>query len=243
MKTQEEVRSAALSVKAEAHTKNLLRGRLWLTYGIAGTMLFAIIYLIEGATRPDYNAWQQTISALSLGPGGWIQRANFVLCGVSVLWLAFVWRKILKGGVCALLYPLIRVIEGIGLLAIAIFSQDPAYGYPPGTPAGPGSATLGGTLHLTFTLVVVWAMGLGLFVIAWRFWRTPHFRGWALFSVACGLLPMVFMPVFGIAQNPHSVFAGYAGFYERLATNADAIWGVALLFPVWAGKRLVWANA
>jgi len=70
---------------------------LWLTIGVVGTVLFPIIYLIEGVTRPGFDAWQQTISALSLGPGGWIQQLNFALCGVSVLWLAYVWRKILAG--------------------------------------------------------------------------------------------------------------------------------------------------
>src|SRR5262245_53119005 len=45
-----------------------------LTVGVAGTVLFLTIYLIEGATRPGYNAWQQTISSLSFGPGGWLQR-------------------------------------------------------------------------------------------------------------------------------------------------------------------------
>jgi len=47
--------------------------------GVAGAVLFTTIYLIEGMTRPDYNALQQPISALSLGPGGWLQQANFIL--------------------------------------------------------------------------------------------------------------------------------------------------------------------
>ena len=119
---------------------------LWLTFGVAGTVLFPIIYVIEGVTRPGYDAWQQAISALSLGPGGWIQQLNFALCGVSVLWLAYVWRKILAGGVCATWYPIIRGIEGLGLIAIAIFSQDSA-GYldvgwdPPSSLHDPGRAS------------------------------------------------------------------------------------------------------
>ncbi|HEX9413500.1 MAG TPA: DUF998 domain-containing protein, partial [Ktedonobacterales bacterium] len=130
---------------------------LWLTYGVVGTALFPIIYVIEGATRPGYDAWRQTISALSMGPGGWIQQLNFALCGVSVLWLAYVWRKILAGGVCATWYPIIRGIEGVGLVAIAIFTRDP--------------------LHTVFLIVIVNAMTFGLFVIARRFWRNPHWRG------------------------------------------------------------------
>ena len=206
---------------------------LWLTYGVAGTVLFPIIYVIEGATRPGYDAWRQAISALSLGPGGWIQQLDFAICGVSVLWSAFVWRKILKGGVCATWYPIIRGIEGVGLIAIAIFSQDPGYGYPPGTPAGPGPSTPGGTFHLVFTILVVNAMTIGLFVIARRFWKRPLWRGWAIFSVACGLLTMVCMTFFGLAQNTHSVFAGYAGLFERLATNADTIWSLVVVARLW----------
>ena len=195
---------------------------LWLTIGVAGTVLFLVIYLIEGVTRPGYDAWQQTISSLSLGSSGWIQQLNFALCGVSVLWLAYVWRKILAGGVCATWYPIIRGIEGLGLIAIAIFTQDP--------------------LHTAFLIVIVNAMSLGLFVIARRFWRNPDFRGWSIFSVACGLWPMIVMPFFGIALNTHSVFNGYAGLFERLATNADTIWGLALLIPLWTGRRLMRAN-
>jgi len=215
---------------------------LWLTCGVAGTLLFPLVYLIEGVTRPGYNPWQQAISTLSLGPGGWIQQADFILCGVSILWLAFVWRQILKGGVCAIWYPIVRGIEGLALILVGIFSTDPGYGYPPGTPQGAGTPTLGGTLHLVFTILVVNAMCVGLFIIAIRFWRNPDFRGWAIFSIICGFLPMVFMPFFVIAQNTHGAFSGYAGLFERLATNADTLWDVVLLIPLWAGRKLMRPN-
>ncbi len=189
-----------------------------LTCGVAGTALFPIIYVLEGATRPGYDAWRQTISALTLGPGGWIQQLDFALCGVSVLWMAFVWREILKGGVCATWYPIIRGIEGLGLIAIAIITQDP--------------------LHTVFLVVIVNAMCFGLFVIARRFWKQPLWRGWATFSVACGLWPMVVMPLFGVALNTHGVLSGYAGLFERLATNADTIWSLVLVALLWVRRPI-----
>ena len=213
---------------------------LWLTYGVAGTVLFTITYLIEGATRPGYNAWQQAISALSLGPGGWIQQADFIVCGVSTLWMAFVWRKILKGGVCATWYPIIRGIEGSGLIIIGFFSQDPAPGYPPGTVLT--SPTLHGIIHLTFTFVTVGAMALGLFVIARRFFRDPHWRGWVAYSVISGLLTIVFIHFYGAAQAPHSGYREYSGIFERLATNTDIIWSVLLLARLWVGTRFMRSN-
>lgn len=227
---------AADAVAAQPVSRKLL---VWLTCGIAGTLLFPIVYLIEGVTRPAYNPWQQAISTLSLGPGGWIQQADFIVCGVSILWLAFVWRRILKGGVCATWYPIVRGIEGVALILVGIFSTDPGYGYPPGTPDGAGTATPGGTLHLIFTILVVNAMCVGLLIIARRFWKNPDFRGWTTFSIICALLPMIFMPFFVIAQNAHGLFSGYAGLFERLATNADTIWGVLILIPLWAGRKLM----
>ena len=190
--------------------------RLWLTYGTAGTLLFPIIYLVEGATRPGYDPFRQTISSLSLGPAGWIQQLNFALCGVSVIWSAYVWRKILAGGVCATWYPIIRGIEGLGLIAIAIFTRDP--------------------LHTAFLVVIVDAMSLSLFVIARRFWKNPSWRGWVAFSVACGLWPMLLMPFFGVALNTHGALSGYAGLIERLATNADTLWSVVVVIRLWVRR-------
>lgn len=100
---------------------------MWLTYGVAGTILFPIIYLIECATRPGYNAWQQAISTLSLGPGGWIQQANFIMCGASIIWLACVWHQILRGVVCARWYPIVRGIEGVALILVGFSQRECVY--------------------------------------------------------------------------------------------------------------------
>ena len=79
---------------------------LWLLIcGTMGPALFDAVYLIEGVTRPGYDAWRQAISTLMVGPGGWIQQANFIFLGVITLGVAAVWRRILKGGVCATAIP------------------------------------------------------------------------------------------------------------------------------------------
>jgi hypothetical protein len=105
---------------------------LWLTCGTLGSLLFTTTYLIEGATRPDYSAWQQAISALSLGPGGWVQQVNFVVFGVMTIWTAFAWRVFLQGGPGAMWYPILRGLQGLALIVDGFFSQDPALGYPKG---------------------------------------------------------------------------------------------------------------
>lgn len=191
---------------------------LWLTAGFGMTLLFPIIYTIEGAIWPGYSPLRETISSLAFGPTGAIQKLNFALCGVGVLVMAFAWRQILVGGVCATWYPIIRVVEGAALIAIGTFSVDP--------------------LHTACMIVIVQAMTLDLFVIARRFWKRAAWRGWAAFSIACGLWPMVVMPLFGIALGGHGALSGYAGLFERLATNADTVWTLVLVARLWTRRSV-----
>jgi hypothetical protein len=124
----------------------------------------------------------------------------------------------LAGGVCAIWYPILRAIEGLGLVAIAFITQDP--------------------LHTVCLIIIVNAMTFGLFVIARRFWRRPLWRGWVVFSVACGFLTLVFMSFFGASLSPQSALSGYTGLFEPVATNADTIWGLAILARLWTRRSI-----
>ncbi|MBJ7602045.1 MAG: DUF998 domain-containing protein [Candidatus Dormibacteraeota bacterium] len=86
--------------------------------GTAGGLLFTAVYLVEGATRPGYDAWTDAISALSLGPGGWLQQLNFMVFGVLMLCSALGWRRALTPGIGALAYPVLRGIAGVSLILI-----------------------------------------------------------------------------------------------------------------------------
>jgi Protein of unknown function (DUF998) len=202
---------------------------LWLSCGTIASSLFAITYLIEGATRPGYSAWQQAISALSLGPGGWVQQVNFVVFGAIVIWTAFAWRKLLKGGVGATWYPIFRALEGLGLVVDGFFSQDPAFGYPKGAAL---TVTLHGTIHVIFAFVSITSIALGFFVIARRLAGEPGWRGWATYSVITGILTIVFIATFGALNGQHSEIAGL---FERLATGLGTIWGLIFFTRLWTG--------
>jgi hypothetical protein len=207
---------------------------LWLSCGTIGSLLFTTTYLIEGATRPGYNALQQSISALSLGPGGWVQQVNFVVFGLIILSTVFAWRKVLKGGPGATWYPIFRCLEGLGILLDGFFSQDPTFGYPPGTALV--SPTLHGTLHVVFAFISITAIACGFFVLARRFVGDPQWRGWATYTVITGILTIVFITIFGIANGQHSEIAGV---FERLATSFGTLWGLIFLTRLWFGTRFM----
>lgn len=205
-----------------------LSGRI-LTLLLAGTcggFLFTLIYLVEGATRPGYNTLSDAVSMLSLGPGGWMQQANFVLFGLLTLFCAAPgWRLALGSGPGSVAYPSLKALEGAGIVLVGFFSQDPVLGgYPVG--AGASTPSLHGDLHNAFSGVIVSALALGSLALARRFaiepkWGLPY----AVLAVITAVLTILFISVFG-AMGAHG---GLAGLFERLAFGVNAILSVVVV--------------
>jgi len=51
---------------------------------IAGP-LFVLTFLIEGASRANYNALRHPVSWLAIGHSGWVQSVNFLVTGLLLL--------------------------------------------------------------------------------------------------------------------------------------------------------------
>jgi hypothetical protein len=49
---------------------------------------------------------------------------------------------------------------------------------------------------------------------------------------------MVLMGFFGVAQNTRTALTGSAGLFERLSTNSDTLWSVALVARLWVQRPL-----
>jgi hypothetical membrane protein len=103
-----------------------------LAAGIVGAVTFVVVFLVDGATRPGYRPTYHLVSALARGPRGWLQTANFVVCGLLITVSA---RGIEFATSSGWLSGTIGVF-GLGLVASGIFPMDPIRGYPPGTPDG-----------------------------------------------------------------------------------------------------------
>ena len=82
--------------------------------------------------------------------------------------------------------PALIGVFGAGMLAAAVFSADPADGFPPGTPTGPPtSISWPGLVHFIVAMVAFLALIAACFVFARRFAAAGH-RGWAAYSTATG---------------------------------------------------------
>jgi len=86
--------------------------------GAIGPLLFIIVLLIEGATRPGYSAWHNYGSSLSLGDQGWMEIANFLVCGLLTLCFAVGLRQVLHTGRGSVWGPIL-----LGVFSVALINE------------------------------------------------------------------------------------------------------------------------
>ena len=194
-----------------------------LALGVAGSILFNATYLIEGAVRPGYDWLRQPVSALSLGPGGWVQSVDFVGFGLISCVAAFASRPTLAPGVGATWYPRLRLIAGLTLLGAGLFPQDAALGYPVGVPQL-AQPTPHAVIHTLLSYVSLTTTVAELLLLARRFAREPHWRGWAPAALAAGVLMMASLALFGALTS----VGGDGGVFEKLASAIPSLFGIAL---------------
>jgi hypothetical protein len=189
--------------------------RWFLVSGALGPLLFAVTYTIDGATRPGYDALRDTVSALSLGPGGWIQIANFVVFGVLTAISVVAWRAALSPGWGASMIPITRGLLAVGLIIAGVCVTDAS---------GDGPSTLHGALHNAASSVALTATWCSAFLFAARFAREPGWRVWSVLMALSGLAIFGSLAGMGIAIAEH----GNVGLFERLGTLLSLPLGLAV---------------
>jgi Protein of unknown function (DUF998) len=128
---------------------------------------------------------------LSNGDLGWIQVANFLVCGALSIAAAIGMRRALRTSRGRTWGPILIGLLGVGMILAAIFSADPVDGFPPGTPLGPPTTiTTIGLLHVVTALVAFSGWIAASFVFARRFAALGQ-PAWAIFSTATGALFLV----------------------------------------------------
>lgn len=208
---------------------------LRLRRAVIATGCFMLAVLLQGAARPGYDPWQQSISALSLGSGGWVQNVFFMLLGSALLGTVPVWRRVLAGGTGQRAYPTLTALTAISLIAAAWLPQDPAPGYDP-EQLGLALPTTRGLVHLAVAGIGAVSSIAALFVMAGRFVALPGWRGWAHASRWAGVLTTACVLVYAVWSTEPS---GLAGTFERLVVVIPGGWGYALVWRLGRGVPFV----
>lgn len=194
---------------------------------IAGP-LFVTAFLVQGATRPDYNPIRHSISTLALGSAfGWIQILNFILAGLLTLAFAVGVRRVLQPQKGSTWGPLLIGLYAVGLLGAGVFVTDPDAGYPPGTLAKIQDPSVQGILHNLSTGLGLPALLAACFVFA-RWFAARGDRGWALYSAVSGaaFLITVVLASYGFPRTEGLGQVG--GLFQRIAVVCGWAWLTAL---------------
>ncbi|HEY3127374.1 MAG TPA: DUF998 domain-containing protein [Candidatus Limnocylindria bacterium] len=173
------------SVSGESPTKALLR------CGVIAGPLYILIGALQVLIRPGFDVRYNVLSQMALGDLGWIQTANFAISGLLVLAGAIGIGRALRSGHGATWAPRLIGVYGAGLVGAAIFSADPGFGFPPGTPAGmPTTMSTHALIHFALGGIAFFSIIGACFVVARRYAKLGQ-RGWAAYSVATGIIFLV----------------------------------------------------
>ncbi len=199
--------------------------RLLLACGMIGPLLFVVVFLLEGATRPNYSPWHHFVSSLSQGEQGWMQIINFLVCGVLMLCFAIGLRRVFREGKGSTWGPILLGIFGLALITAGLFVTDPILGYPPGAAS---EGTLHNAIHNGASVVVFYiSLPAACFVLARRFARDPAWRGWTFSTIAAGVLVIVFISAAVVATiiDLNGTFPGTpVGLFQRLSIITGWSW-------------------
>ena len=191
--------------------------------GVIAGPLFTVAWIVEGATRFNYDPLRYPISSLSLGNAGWMQIATFIITGLLTLAFAIGLRRALRpsGSVWG---PALVGMAGIGLIGAGIFVTDPLNGYPPGTPLIPTGRTAHGILHDLFGIPFFLGLPITGFVFAQRFARRGQ-RGWAVYSAVSGFAMFTVFFFARLSLRPSfEEMAGLFGLFQRITVTIGWAW-------------------
>jgi hypothetical membrane protein len=194
-----------------------------LACGVIAGPLFVLVFVVEGATRADYDPLRHPVSSLALGYWGWTQIANFVVAGLLTLAFAIGLRRVLRPGKGSTWGPLLVGVWAVGLLGAGVFVTDPVSGYPPGTPGRLSGYSWHGALHDLFSLSAFVALSAACFVFGRRFAARGE-RGWATYSAVTGV---IFMGAFILSSAGFGQAEGLvdlAGLFQRVVVAVGFGW-------------------
>ena len=156
--------------------------RLLLICGIVAAPLFIVLWAVQAFTREGFRPTYHPLSLLSLGDGGWVQIANFVICGILLVGAAIGLRRVTGRGRGSTWVAVLIALMGAGLMIAGVFVTDAGAGFPAGAPEGAPQMSWHGAVHEVGFVLTQLAFVVVAILLAVRFGRAGE-RGWMIASI------------------------------------------------------------
>ncbi len=195
--------------------------QILLSCGAIGGPLFIVLFLIDAALRPEFDALRQPVSALSIGGRGWIQQTNFVVTGALMLACGFGFCLALRPYAASFWESLLVALFAVGLIGAGVFVTDTT-GLANDAPSSERRTT-SGMVHDLFSLIVFVSLFADCFVFA-HFFASVASPAWAVYSGATGLLFGAGFVLFARGFGGDSALAPIAGLLQRITIAIGWFW-------------------
>jgi hypothetical protein len=195
--------------------------QLLLSCGAIAGPFFIVVFLIEGAPRNRYDPLREAVSALAIGPRGWVQQANFIVTGALMFAYAFGLSSALRAYGGSFWAPLLVGIYALGLIGAGIFVTD-----RPGLrdrSAERRKRHVRGILHDVCSLFAFIPLFIAFFVLHQLFAAAGAY-GWAVYSGASAVLFGVGFILFVRGFASTGRLASIRGLFQRITIAIGWIW-------------------
>ncbi len=198
--------------------------------GMGAASVFVSTFTIEGWLRAGYRPVGEYVSALSLGPRGWVQIASFLVTGVLLLVFAARLRVEAREGRLSRAAPVAVGVVGLGVLLSGPFVMDPM-----GTPRS--AMTMHGVAHQILGAIVFSMMPVTCFVFLRRA-RTVgawhRMRAWtvAAGTVIVGAILALKLAQLGLPPNQPNALTPWIGLVQRTALVPFFMWLFAVAWTL-----------
>lgn len=201
--------------------------------GVLAPFIFVSVFTLEGWLRPGYNSTTEYVSALSLGPRGWIQVANFLVFGLLLFLFSRAVAVEIPSGKSSRAGLIILTI-----LSICFFFSGPFVMDPAGTPLE--KTTIHGLIHGILGAIAFLLMPYCIFIYLRRFTSDPTWKSMRLWSLGLGIistLGLVGLTITSKFPQLQNSFSPWFGLIQRTLIIPFMVW--LFLFALELRRRLI----
>ncbi len=188
--------------------------------GMLAPVLFVTVFTVAGLLRQGYDPLSTYVSELALGPGGWIQKLNFVTLGILMLVFSRGVTAEFRTGKASKAGPVLMLIIALLFIVSGIFVMDPT-----GTP--PNQATAHGIIHGLAGGIIFTLMPISCFVFLRRFHtdqRWQLFQGWTLVLGSIIAAAVIMLTLTSKVPALQAAFASWLGLIQRMIIIPFMLW-------------------
>ena len=188
--------------------------------GMLAPVLFVTVFTAAGLLRQGYDPLSTYVSELALGPGGWMQKLNFIVLGILMLVFSRGVAVEFRTGKASKAGPVLLTIIALLFIVSGIFVMDPT-----GTP--PNQATTNGIIHGLAGGIIFTLMPIRCFVFLRRFNADPDwqlFQGWTLVLGNIIAAAVIMLTLTSKVPALQAAFAPWLGLIQRMIIVPFMLW-------------------